>query len=72
MGTSILDGSKNQIVSVENVYNRLIAYPGNHIHGPSDLFGSDMKDGRITVTFFLERNFSWSAEEADSSTVGEL
>mgnify|MGYP001292873386 FL=1 len=60
-GTSILDGSKNQIVSVDNVYNRLFAYPGDHIHAPSDLFGDDIRNGRMTVTFFLERNWSWSS-----------
>ena len=60
-GTSILDGGKNQIVSVDNVYNRLLAYCGDYIHGPSDLFGDDMSNGRMTVTFFLENDWSWSA-----------
>ena len=61
MGTSILDGSKNEITSVYNVYNRLLAYRGDHIHAPSDLFGDEMRNGRMTVTFFLENNWSWSS-----------
>ena len=61
-GTSILDGSKNEIINVENVYNRLISYPSNHIHAPSDVFGDDKETGRLTLTYFIEPNWSyWSS-----------
>jgi hypothetical protein len=60
-GTSILDGENNNIVTVENVYNRLVAYPGNFIHAPTNLFGDKMEDGRMTLTFFIEKNLvNWS------------
>ena len=59
-GTSILDGSKNEIISTENVYNRLVAYPAHYIHAPSDLFGDTKEDGRMTLTFFINKKTSWS------------
>ena len=60
-GTSILDGENNKMISVENVYNRLVAYPGNLIHAPTNLFGDHMKNGRMTYTFFIEKNWiHWS------------
>jgi len=37
---------------VENVYNRFLTYPGCLIHGPDHLFGSNISDERLTVTFF--------------------
>jgi hypothetical protein len=56
-GTSILDGENNNIVSVENFYNRLVAYPGNFIHAPTNLFGDKIEEGRMTLTFFIEKNW---------------
>lgn len=50
-GTSFLyDDGKTE--DVENVYNRLIFYPGNILHRPSDVFGKDINDGRLTLTIF--------------------
>jgi hypothetical protein len=53
MGTSILDGYNNQIVNVENVYNRLVSYPAHFPHAPSNLFGNTKENGRMTLTFFI-------------------
>ena len=60
MGTSILDGNKNKIINVENIYNRLLAYPSSCIHAPTDLFGDNKENGRMTLTFFLDKDSSWS------------
>lgn len=54
-GTSILNG--DQIIKVENIYNRLVCYPGNYIHAPSDLFGNTIENGRMTITFFVSKKF---------------
>lgn len=60
-GTSILDGENNNVINVENVYNRLVAYPGNYIHAPSNLFGDKIKNGRMTYTFFINKEWiNWS------------
>lgn len=57
-GTSVFDGENNQMVNVENKYNRLVAYPGSKIHGLSDVFGDTVEMGRLTYTFFIhEKNF---------------
>ena len=56
-GTSILDGKNNKIIQVENVYNRLICYPGMAIHAPTNLFGDTMENGRMTFTFFISKNW---------------
>jgi hypothetical protein len=37
---------------VENVYNRFLTYPGDLIHGPDHLFGNNLLDERLTITFF--------------------
>jgi len=58
-GTSILDGARNKIESVDNKYNRLIAYPAHHIHAPTDLFGNDFTTGRLTLTFFMAKDWTW-------------
>jgi len=58
-GTSILDGARNKIESVDNKYNRLIAYPAHHIHAPTDLFGNDFTTGRMTLTFFMSKDWTW-------------
>jgi len=52
-GTSILDSEKTQFLNVENVYNRLIAYEGHHIHSLTGVFGDSFEDGRLTYTFFI-------------------
>jgi len=53
-GTSIIDGDE---VRVENVYNRLVCYPGSYIHAPTDLFGDTIENGRMTLTFFVSQRF---------------
>lgn len=44
------------IKKIDNVYNRLVSYPSNIIHGPQDLFGYDIMTSRITITFFLDKH----------------
>lgn len=39
---------------IKNVYNRFLMYPGNLIHGPDHLFGYNLSNTRLTVTFFAE------------------
>jgi len=52
-GTSILCAEENQFVSIENKYNRLVAYESSRIHALSDVFGTSSKTGRLTLTFFI-------------------
>ena len=52
-GTTIIDPNTNEKIYIDNVYNRLICYPSNVLHGPTDLFGYDLESGRLTLTFFL-------------------
>ena len=59
-GTSILDGAKNSIRTIRNRYNRLFAYPAHHIHAPTDLFGEDFYTGRMTLTFFMHKDWTWN------------
>mgnify|MGYP003109230286 CR=1 FL=1 len=37
---------------IENVYNRFVCYDSNLLHGPDNLFGFDLPNSRLTVTFF--------------------
>lgn len=37
---------------IENFYNRLVCYPGELTHGPDNLFGDNLSNTRLTVTFF--------------------
>jgi len=46
-GTCLLDEC------VPNVYNRLVTYPGEHLHGPDHLFGDSIDTTRLTITFFI-------------------
>ena len=39
-------------VSVTNVFNRLVVYRGNLVHGATSYFGSDKSSKRLTVVFF--------------------
>lgn len=55
-GTSIVDGNENKIINVENIYNRIVAYPGNMTHAPTNVFGDTKENGRMTLTFFIEKN----------------
>jgi len=51
-GTSFYDENRNLLSSVENVFNRMIFYNARNMHGPTDLFGDNKENGRITLTFF--------------------
>ena len=53
-GTTIINEISNEKMDLENIYNRIICYPSNFLHGPTDLFGTDLNDGRLILTFFLE------------------
>jgi hypothetical protein len=50
-GTTIFYNGKKK--HIENIFNRLICYPCNLLHGPTDLFGVDIFTGRLTLTFFI-------------------
>lgn len=52
-GTTIMDAKNNQLINVENKYNRLVAYDGSRIHALSDVFGTCRETGRMTLTFFI-------------------
>ena len=52
-GTSILDGRNIQLINIENVYNRMIAYDGYNIHALSGCFGTSPKTDRLTIVFFI-------------------
>lgn len=54
-GTSILNGDENKIIDVENVYNRLVCYPGKYVHAVSDTFGDTKESGRMTLSFFIDK-----------------
>lgn len=54
-GTTIIDEVLNEKIDIENVYNRFICYPSNLLHGPTDLFGDNISNGRLTLIFFLEK-----------------
>ena len=56
-GTSILDEENNKIVDIDNVYNRLVSYPGNYFHAISDTFGTTKEDARMTLTFFVHEKY---------------
>lgn len=46
----------NYEFSIENKYNRFICYPSNILHAPTDLFGDNKQNGRLTLTFFVLSN----------------
>lgn len=52
-GTSILDEENNKVINIDNVYNRLVSYPGSYFHAISDVFGSTKENARMTLTFFV-------------------
>lgn len=53
-GTTIINNS-NIKKECDNVWNRLICYPSTYLHAPSDLFGNDINDGRMTLVFFIKK-----------------
>tara|TARA_B100001996_G_C18656029_1_gene591230 strand:- start:866 stop:1492 length:627 start_codon:yes stop_codon:yes gene_type:complete len=53
-GTSIIDCTKNQIINVENLFNRFVVYDGYYPHGVSKSFGNGKEDSRLTFNFFIK------------------
>ena len=53
-GTSLFSDDKSICNHVENIYNRLVIYPSDILHGPQDMFGETIEDGRMTLTIFIE------------------
>ena len=54
-GTSFFDDDGNKIEEAENIYNTMILYPANILHGPTNPFGDTMENSRLTITFFLKK-----------------
>ena len=44
----------NDIVEVENVYNRLVIYKSSIMHRPQNTFGDNIYNCRSTLSFFIE------------------
>ena len=53
-GTMLCSDDQSQTNLVENIYNRFVLYPSDILHGTNDLFGTDINDGRMTLTIFIE------------------
>ena len=53
-GTMLCSDDQSQTNLVENIYNRFVLYPTDILHGTNDLFGTDINDGRMTLTVFIE------------------
>jgi hypothetical protein len=51
-GTILFDETNKNPITIENVYNRLIMYDGNFLHGVEDTFGDDINNSRMTITIF--------------------
>jgi hypothetical protein len=54
-GTSFFDDSGNKVGEAENVYNRMVMYPADILHGPTNPFGDTKENGRLTLVFFLKK-----------------
>lgn len=54
-GTTLIKNSSDIGSSfvVENIYNRIFFYPSNLLHAPTNLFGNDINDSRMTISFFI-------------------
>ena len=55
-GTIVFDGENNQMINVDNKFNRLVAYDGHKIHGLADVFGTSRETGRLTFNFFIHES----------------
>jgi hypothetical protein len=47
-----IDGRLQPTLTVENVYNRFIIFDPKVWHSPADLFGDNLENSRLTLTFF--------------------
>lgn len=45
----------NNLINIENKFNRLVFYQGGILHRPNKLFGVDFKTVRKTITIFVEK-----------------
>ena len=52
-GSSVLDSEKNEIIHIENVYNRLVCWPSYSHHAVTNVFGNGIETGRMTIVFFI-------------------
>ncbi len=65
-GTCLIDGNNNKIITVDNVFNRILAYPAHYYHAPEDVFGDskNKESGRMTLTFFIWANDNSNKQDA--------
>ena len=54
-GTSFFDDDGNKIGEAENVYNTMVIYPADILHGPTNPFGDTKENSRLTLVFFLKK-----------------
>ncbi len=45
----------DEVVRVNNVYNTLIIYEGNHYHAANQFFGEKLQDSRLAQVFFVSK-----------------
>lgn len=46
---------RDQIITVDNVFNRLVLYDANLIHRPQRCFGNSINTARLTMTIFVDQ-----------------
>lgn len=51
-GTILFDSNNKNPITIVNVYNRLVMYNGNRLHGVEDTFGNEINNSRMTITLF--------------------
>jgi len=49
-----LDAAWVEDLEVENVYNRLVVFPGTRLHRSTGFFGCDLRDARLTQVLFFD------------------
>ena len=54
-GSCVLDGEKNEIIHIDNVYNRLVCWPSYCTHAATNVFGDGIERGRMTLVFFIHQ-----------------
>lgn len=47
--------TKDGIIKIENIYNRLAFYRANLLHGTGTCFGNSLETSRLTLTFFVNK-----------------
>jgi hypothetical protein len=55
-GTSFFDDEGNKVGEAENVYNTMVIYPADILHGPTNPFGDTKENSRLTLVFFLKKH----------------